>query len=289
MIRSMTGFARAASPRKEGWAVEIRSLNHRYFEFSLKVPSSLYGLEDRIREFCQTRLRRGKVTVNLTEANPFPYEEVALDEKVLRFYLNAVRRIQKKFQLKGEISVSDLLALPRIFSVEKKAEAPEKFWPSIKILLEQAVGGLIQARQREGKTLSKDLLYRIQKIGKSVSEIEARVDLFPKEHFERIRTRIEELFGQKAKEERVWQEALLLAEKSDITEEIVRLRSHLGLFKQKVTAGGETGKELDFILQEMNREVNTLGSKAQDIRVSREVVSMKAELEKIREQVQNIE
>ncbi len=289
MIHSMTGFARVAGPSKGGWAAEIRSLNHRYFEFSLKVPSSLYGLEDRIREFCQGQIRRGKVTLSLSETNPLPFEEVALDEKVLRFYVDALRRLQRRFRLKDELSVSDLLALPRIFSVEKKVGSPEKLWPSVKRLLERAVEGLVKAKEREGRTLAKDLLLRIRKIEKSVSKVEDRIQWLPQEHFEKLRERVRELFKEAIKDERLWQEAVLVVERSDVTEERVRLKSHLELFKRKVTAGGEVGRELDFILQEMNREVNTLGAKAQDVGVSREVVSIKAELEKIREQVQNIE
>ena len=127
MIKSMTGFARAAAGKgKGGWTVEIRSLNHRYFEFSLKAPPALYGLEDRIREFCQRTIHRGKVTVNISEGNGANLEDVALDEEVLRFYLSAIRKIQKRFRLEGSLSVSDLLTLPRIFSVEKKWDAPEK-------------------------------------------------------------------------------------------------------------------------------------------------------------------
>ena len=298
----MTGFARTAkgdSPRglrglspkrNRGWGVEIRSLNHRYFEFSLKLPSSLYGLEDRIREFCQNRIRRGKVTVNINEANGnSSLEEVALDEKVLQFYLSAFRRVQRRFHLKGELALSDLLSLPRIFSVEKKADAPEKLWPALRPQLEKAVGLLLQSREREGRTLSKDLLSRIRKIEKSVLLIEARARKLPREHFERLRERIQELFKNMASDERLWQEAVLLVERADFTEEMVRLKSHLGLFKEKMARGGEAGKELDFILQEMNREVNTLGAKGQDAGISQEVVGIKAELEKIREQIQNIE
>lgn len=291
MIRSMTGFARTASHRRnQGWGVEIRSLNHRYFEFSLKLPPSLYGLEDRIREFCQSRIRRGKVTVNINEANGNSSpEEVTLDEKVLQFYLSAFRRVQRRFHLKGDLAVSDLLSLPRIFSVEKKAQAPERLWPALRPQLEKAIGLLLQSREREGKVLSKDLLLRIRKIEKSILLIEARTKRLPREHFERLRERIQELFKNQPPEEKLWQEAVLLVEKSDFTEETVRLKSHLGLFKEKVARGGEAGKELDFILQEMNREVNTLGAKGQDAGISREVVGVKSELEKIREQIQNIE
>lgn len=291
MIRSMTGFARALGHQKKGgWTVEIRSLNHRHFEFSLRVPPALYGLEDRIREFCQGRVRRGKVTVAVTESETNGLTDLALDEKVLGFYLSSIRKVQKKFRLKGEPAIGDLLALPKIFSVEKKSETPETVWRSLKPLLDTALGRLTQSRVREGKVLLQDILDRIQKIQMAAVEVEDRAKSLPKEHYERLKKRIAGLLDEKVTpDERVWQEAAFLAERGDITEELVRLKSHLDLFREKAARGDEVGKELDFLLQEMNREVNTLSAKAQDFGVSREVVSMKAELEKIREQIQNIE
>ena len=293
MIQSMTGFARAVSPQKKGsWSVEIRSLNHRYFEFSLKVPPSLYGLEDRIREMCQNRIRRGKVTVSVIEMDTFSFEEVALDEKVLRFYLSAIRKIQRRFRLEGPLAIGDLLSLPRIFSVEKKTEVPEKIWRLLKLPLEKALGRLIDARVREGKVLSQDLLSRVGLIENALGEIEQRTKSLPREYYEKIRRRVRELFDEDvAQQEKVWQAAALIAEKADVTEEIVRLRSHIQLFRSKIgkKTEGEVGKELDFLLQEMNREANTISSKAQDFGVSKEVIFVKAELEKIREQIQNIE
>ncbi len=291
MIRSMTGFGRAASRMKEGgWSIEIRSLNHRYFELSLKAPPSLYGIEDRIRELCQSRVKRGKVMVNINETNGAELEGLALDEKVLRFYLSAIHRIQRRFRLEGQLSVSDLLSLPRIFSMEKKAVAPEKLWRALRGPLQSAIETLVHSRVREGQTLLKDLLGRIGKIERTVHHIEARVKRSPEVYYERLRGRIEKLLQEKlAREERIWQEAALLAERSDVTEEMVRLKSHLQLFRSKILKEEEVGKELDFLLQEMNREVNTLSAKAQDFEISKEVVGIKAELEKIREQIQNIE
>lgn len=290
MIRSMTGFARASSRQKRGgWSVEIRSLNHRYFEFSLKASPSLYSLEDRIREFCQRQLRRGKVTLSISEEDPSGLEEVTLDEKVLRFYLSALRKVQRRFQLEGSLQVSDLLSLPRIFSVEKKASAPERLWTLLRPTLQKALGRLEQARIREGETLAKDLRSRIGKIEKGVERIERRVKGAPQQYYEKLRERIQSLFDTKPEDSRIWQEAAILAEKADVTEELTRLRSHLRLFQDKVKGSSEVGKELDFILQEMNRETNTLSAKGQDVGIAREVISIKAELEKIREQVQNIE
>lgn len=291
MIQSMTGFARAVSSlAKGGWVVEIRSLNHRYFEFSLKASPSLYSLEDRIRELCQRYIRRGKVTVTLSEKEASSLEEITLDEKVLGFYLSVMRKVQRRFHLKESLSARDLLTLPRIFSVEKREETTEKIWSSLRPSLEKALRNLLRARRREGGVLGKDLTGRVGQIEKAVSEIEQRAQELPGQRYEKLRERITALFDAKAaQDERVWQEAVLLAEKTDITEEVVRMKSHLHLFREKLSVKQEAGKELDFILQEMNREANTMSAKAQDIGISREVITIKTELEKIREQIQNIE
>lgn len=287
----MTGFGRATSGSgKRGWSAEIRSLNHRYFELSLKVPPSLYGLEDRIRELCQTRIKRGKVTVNISDTHDSDFESVALDEKVIGFYLSTIRKVQRRFRLKGELTISDVLALPRIFSVEKGVEAPEKIWRMVKAPLAQALDRLNQSRAREGQVLLKDFLERIRHIQEILRDVEQRVKNLPHAYYEKLKQRIQDLFkGTEVPQERVWQEAAFLAERADVTEETVRLKNHLELFRRKIEAETEIGKELDFLLQEMNRETNTLGAKAQDFEISKEVVSIKAELEKIREQIQNIE
>jgi uncharacterized protein (TIGR00255 family) len=287
----MTGFGRAVGPQKNGgWSVELRSLNHRYFELSMKAPPSLYAVEDRIRELCQNRIKRGKLTVSISETEPAELEELALDEKVLRFYLTAIQRVQRRFRLAGDLSAGDLLTLPRIFSVEKKAVEPEKLWRSLRPSLEKALEGLVYSRAREGKALQRDILLRLKKIETGLAEIEQRVKRLPQEHYARLKQRIQEMLQEKVThEERLWQEAALLAERADVTEEVVRLKSHLRLFREKIGEGEEVGKELDFLLQEMNREANTLSAKGQDFGISKEVVTIKAELEKIREQIQNIE
>ena len=292
MIRSMTGFARTTGRRgKNAWSVEIRSLNHRYFELSLKTPPSLYSLEDRIRELCQSQIKRGKVTISINEAgNGAGLEDLTLDEKVLQFYLSVIRRVQRRFRLEGTPSISDLLALSRIFSMEKKTENMEKIWLNLKALLKEALERLVESRIREGRELARDLSTRIEKIEKRLLFIEQRAKNLPQEYYEKLKQRIRDLVDEKtAEDERVWREAAFLAERADATEEIVRLRSHLSLFREKLKHQTEVGKELDFILQEMNRETNTLSAKGQDFGISKEVVSVKAELEKIREQIQNIE
>lgn len=291
MIRSMTGFARAVSQRSEGGlGVEIRSLNHRYLELTIKIPPSLSELEDRVRELCQSRIRRGKVTLAVSEADGGGLEAVTLNESVLRFYLAAIRNLERRLGLRADLSVRDLLGLPQIFSIEKKAGDPNRRWSSLKSVVGMALDRLEKSRLQEGRRLAEDILGRLGKIEKSLSGIEEHAKGLPQAYYERLRKRVQELLGDATVDpDRLSREAVIWAEKSDVTEEFVRLRSHIRLFREKLAGNREVGKELDFILQEMNREINTLGSKAQDFGVSKEVVSVKAELEKIREQVQNIE
>ena len=287
----MTGFARARSSTKPtDLSVEIRSVNHRYFELGLKLPPSLYDLEDRIRELCHQKIRRGKVNVFVGETESADLEAVVLNEKALQFYLSAILKLKKRYRLQDHFSARDILSLPQVFSVRKKAGDPEKLWPSLKKLFEKALTIHETSRVREGQTLAKDLLMRLGKIEKRVSEIEGKVKRNPKEIFERLKGRIGELIQPvEVDPDRISREVAFLAERSDVTEEIVRLKSHLCLFRDKLKENREVGKELDFILQEMNRETNTLGSKSQDFEISKTVVAVKAELEKLREQVQNIE
>ncbi len=291
MIRSMTGFARVrSSSPKGGLAIEIRSLNHRYFELTLKLPPFLYDLEDRVRGVCHGRIRRGKVNVSVSEAEASSLADVTLNEDALRFYLAAIRKLKRQVRLRDDLSVRDLLSLPQIFTVEKKGEAAERFWPSLRGLLEKALGKHEASRIREGKILARDLSGRIGKIEGQLAGIERRAGTLPQEFYEKLKRRIEELFKDSAADpERISREAAFLAERSDITEELTRLKSHLRFFREKLKGNREVGKELDFVLQEMNRETNTLGAKAQDFGISEAVVSIKAELEKLREQVQNIE
>lgn len=287
----MTGFARVrTSGQPAGWSVEIRSVNHRYFELGLKLPPSLYDLEDRIRELCHQKIRRGKVNIFVGEADGTDSATVVLNEKALQFYLAAIQKLRKRYRLQDNLSVRDLLSLPQVFTFHKKAGDPEKLWSPLKKLFEKALAIHEASRAREGQALAKDLRMRLGRIEKRVGEIEVKVKKNPKEIFDRLKCRVDELIKSvEVDPDRVSREVAFLAERSDVTEEIVRLKSHLHLFRHKLQENREVGKELDFVLQEMNREINTLGSKSQDFGISQTVVAVKSEIEKLREQIQNIE
>ncbi len=292
MVRSMTAFARASVAVKDGsWTVEIRSLNHRYFEFSLKLPQSVSSLEGRIRDGVQAGMRRGKVTVGVThERGEKSRPPVEIDEETVKNYLSAAGKLKKKYRLSGEISIDQVLRLPGIFTTAEQETDPEKSWPEIKKALTKALAMADKAKEEEGRKLALDIDKRLAMIAQSVAKIEKHAKARTETVFKKTLARIEALLGEKQEDlERVEREVAFLAERSDITEELVRMLSHLDLFRSRLKGNAEVGRELDFISQEMNREVNTMGSKAQLFEIATEVVFIKGELEKIREQIQNIE
>lgn len=288
----MTAFARLTGPGSRGpWTVEIRSLNHRYFEFSLKLPSSLNSIENQIREIVQARMHRGKVTVSISQdAAADKLKGVSLDEPAANYYRAAIEKLRKRFKIRDDISLGDLLTLPGIFTVESGDQDSEKSWASLKKVLVKALDGAVKAKQAEGGRLAVDIRKRLHKISDAVKKIQTLAAGRTEIVFKRLSEKLAALLNEKEIDpERTWREAAFLAERSDVTEEIVRMRSHLELFESRLAGEAEVGRELDFLCQEMNREVNTMGSKAQLFEISTEVVFMKGELEKIREQIQNIE
>lgn len=293
MIRSMTAYARLSASRREGnWAVEIRSLNHRYLELSLKVPPALSVFEDPIREIVQNQIKRGKITIAIGQesSSEKPEHTLKVDEEAVRYYLSALKRLRKNFKLKEDISLSDLLKLPGVFSSEAAAEDLETGWKHLKKILERSLRAAIEAKEKEGARLSKDIGGRLNTISEAVRRIERHAAGRTEAVFKRLKQRLDVLLGEKEQDvDRIHREIAFLAEKSDITEEVVRMKSHLELFEGRLKDGTEVGRELDFLCQEMNREVNTMGAKSQLFEISKDVVFVKGELEKIREQIQNIE
>ena len=288
----MTGFARASVPSKEGhWTVEIRSVNHRYFEFSVKMPQSVSALENQVRDLVQAEMKRGKITVAINlERNEKTRPAVTIDEGVVETYLAAAGKLKKKYKLAGEISIDQVMRLPGIFTAPEQENDGEKRWPEIKKVMMLALQMSRKNKEEEGRKLAKDVAQRLRMITQAVNKIEkntaSRIGLI----FERLQVKVKALLGEREKDlERVEREVAFLAERSDITEELVRMRSHLELFQARLKASGEVGRELDFVCQEINREVNTMTSKSQMYEISSEVVFIKGEVEKIREQIQNIE
>ncbi len=290
----MTAFARkVASVNGKQWSVEIRCVNHRFMDFSLKSPAWLSSQEDQIKEWVATKLYRGKISLNISvqrekgEASNF-----SIDESMVAFYMASSEKIKKKYKLNQGLEVYQLLSLPRVVVSSEREEEDLKCIKSIKILIHSVLKDVVFAREVEGEKLAADMIQRLTFIKTTLSLIEKQTLDSEKDTYERLKQRVQKLLSDEKilmDQERICKEVAILSEKSDVTEEIVRLKSHLDIFFKKIKSTKEVGRELDFLCQEMNREINTIGSKSQHLQISTSVINMKKELEKIREQVQNIE
>ena len=295
MIRSMTGFGRCRDT-VDGLdiTVEIKSVNSRYFECATKISRTCGYLEERVKPYLQSRgVARGKVDVWINvERVDTGSTEVAIDEGYLRGYLAALCRLRDEFGLRDDISVMAVARTPDVLIAKKPEEDVERDWARVSSVLERATDAFLASREREGEGLVRDLRLKAAQIVKLVGEIEELSAADVASYRERLAQRIREALGDNQitpDENRLLTECALHADKVAVDEETVRLRSHLQQMNTMLTAGGAMGRKLDFLLQEMNREANTIGSKCTDVKLARIVVDIKAELEKIREQTQNIE
>ncbi|HHW47175.1 MAG TPA: YicC family protein [Clostridiaceae bacterium] len=292
MIRSMTGFGRGES-QEEGkkFLVEIKTVNHRYFDIFIKIPRQLSFLEDKVREAVAKKLARGKIDIYITfEDSGENSTCVLIDEELAKAYVEAVRLLRDRFGLADDISVSLLAKFPDILKVEKTEDDEEKVWQLLKTALDSALESLVSMREAEGRELCLSLLERASYIESIVKKIEIRSPEVVKEYKQKLEDRIKELLQQNIIDEnRIAMEVAIFADRCSIDEEIVRLKSHLVQFRDTLDLDQPVGRKLDFLIQEMNREINTIGSKASDLEITRNVIEIKSEIEKMREQVQNIE
>ncbi len=292
MLRSMTGYGRVQQT-VHGYQIvlEIKAVNHRFFEFSARVPRQYGFLEEKLRAYVQPFLARGKVEAFLTvDAVGGESAGVVLNEKLAGSYIDALRALQKRFDLKDDLSVSAVARFPEIFTVVKAPENEEQVWETVKTAADEALKSLLHMREAEGARLQEDLAVRSEKIRLLVERVEKRSPATVTEYRARLTERMRELLADaKLDENRILLEAAVYADKVSVTEETVRLKSHLSQFAEMMDSNVPVGRKLDFLMQEMNREANTIGSKALDTEIAGLVVEIKAELEKIREQIQNIE
>ena len=291
MIKSMTGFGQARGGDSIcHWNIEIRSWNHRFFECSIRVPASLNGFEEKIRDVVHRHAKRGKVAIAVSFKNSSKEDKPILDEKKIDFFVRSFRNIQKKYGLKDSLSANALFSVPSLFISGPSNEWTDARWNIFSRSVDEAAKKLDQSKVKEGDALAQDLRKRVKLIEKELAKIQVAAKKIPAERVENLKTRISELVKDVSIEpKRFDQEIVFLAERIDITEEVVRANHHLSTFEQALSQAGEIGKKLDFITQEMNREVNTISSKAQSTLISDCVVRIKTELEKIREQIQNVE
>ncbi|MFQ5353365.1 MAG: YicC/YloC family endoribonuclease [Thermodesulfobacteriota bacterium] len=292
MLKSMTGFGRAAfSLEGEEFTVEIRTLNHRHLDIKTRIPQSFSALEPRIGALIKERCERGSVAVNLQyggdggSGGPLP----RLDMKAARSYLKAARELKDTLGLDGEVNLALMLGQKELFKSRGPALSSGQIWAVVSKGLTRALNGVDTWRIKEGRALTRDLKKRIRAIKTCLSKVERALPGMRKAHKERLAARIAKLSPDALTEPAVLVETAVFAEKTDVTEEIVRLKSHLEAFGQFLEGDGPTGKRLDFLSQEILRELNTIASKAQDAFICQTIVSMKLEVEKIREQALNIE
>ena len=292
MIKSMTGYGRAvATVGGREFTVELRSVNNRYLDCTVKLPRMLSFAEDAVKQAVKASVSRGKVDVFISmKSENADDTTITLNKTVLEGYLTAMRQMVSEFEVRDDISVSTVSRLPEVFSVEKPQVDEEQLQKDLMEVLSQALAGYDAMRCKEGQALDADLRSR----GNTILELVAQVEQGNAQTVIDYRTRLENklrevLESTNIDESRILTEAAIFADKVAVDEETVRLRSHLAQMNEMLTSGGAVGRKLDFLLQEMNREANTIGSKCTDVRLARVVVDIKAELEKIREQTQNIE
>ncbi len=291
MVRSMTGFGRSEIEHEGALLVtEIRSVNHRYCEISIKLPKWLVHLEPKVRTLVQAKILRGKVSVAVAWDGENSGGALSLDTEVADRYFRLMGELKKRYDLSGEIDLRTLASFPDILTPERQAPDDERDWKLIEKSVTGALDDTLSMKTAEGEALAADLNGRVQSLLKHLDVIEKRAPVRVSEARERLRAKLSGLTeSEEIPEERLALEVVIFADKMDCTEECVRLRAHAAQFAALLGAPELVGRKLNFLLQEMNREANTIGSKAADVEIVNEVVEIKDEIEKLREQVQNVE
>lgn len=295
MIKSMTAFGRArATVNGKDISVEIRSVNNRYFDCSVKLPRAFSFLEEKIKPYLQSKsISRGKVDVFITiDVINSPLPDITIDEGYAEAYIKTLNTLAEKYSLKNDISVMQVAQNRDIFVIRKSEEDTEKEWADLRIVLDSAIERFIEGRANEGRNIESDIKSKIEGISELVKRVEAISASDTAGYKQKLEVRLREMLSDNKlvfDESRILTECAIFADKIAIDEEIVRLRSHFITFGEIISSNEPAGRKLDFLMQEMNRETNTIGSKCQNASIAKIVVDIKCELEKIREQIQNIE
>jgi len=293
MIRSMTGYGRAEVQTSFGrFTVEVRSVNHRFGEVLVRLPRDLAPLEDRVRAVVQGRVLRGRVEVTiLREDRVARARSVRADLELAAAYAQALRELAGALGVSDSVSLAQVSAYPDVVRVEEAKEDLEALWLELARAVETATGDLVGMREAEGRRLAEDLEARLRRIEELGAAVERRSRAAVGDYAARLRQRITELLGEvPVDENRLAAEVAVFAERSDVSEEVTRLRSHVAQCREELARpDGAVGRRLEFVLQEMGREVNTTGAKANDLEITRAVIALKGELESMREQIQNVE
>ena len=292
MIRSMTGFGRdhRIIDGKE-YLVEIRSVNSRYYEFNAKLPRQYMFLEEKLKSLVKSKMSRGKGEVSLSIYNITSNDTaVSINDGVVENYINVLRAAGEKFGLSDDLSVSTIFRMTDAFNIVRAEADEDKIWENVKLTAETALDKFVQMRETEGAKRKDDILEKLANVEAMTAKVIEYAPETVTAYREKLFAKMQEILENKQiDEQRILLEAGIYAEKIAVDEETVRLKSHFVQFRDMMNSDEPIGRKLDFLVQEINREVNTTGSKAQDLRVTRLVVDMKSEIEKIREQIQNIE
>lgn len=292
MLKSMTGFGRAAGSLNGLEAVvEIKSVNHRFFEFSCRIPRAYQFAEEQLKELCKQNISRGKVEIGVfIEDTSENGTAVEINRPYAKAYIAALRRLAREYRIKDDLKLSALVGNTEILSIKRAEVDEETVSALLKETAQRAIDGFLAMRAAEGERLCADVNARADRLLEAVSAVEKRSPETVRAYRERLDRKMHELLGDaKVDEQRLITETAVFADRVAVDEETVRLRSHIAQLKNMLNADEPMGKRLDFLVQEMNREANTVGSKCQDYEIAYTVVDMKAEIEKIREQIQNIE
>lgn len=292
MVKSMTGFGRAIK-ELDGYVitVELKSVNHRYFEFYSRCPRQYGFIDDKIKSFVNSRVSRGKIECFVSiEALNTESADVVVNNTLASAYVKALKEIAKTYELKEDFGASTISRFQDVLVVRKTEEDEDKIWQLVQSVASEAIDKFIEMRSVEGRRMYDDVYSRSQFILDCVGYIEERSPQTVKEYNDKLITRVHDLLGDVSLDEnRILQEVAIYADKVAVAEETVRLRSHIEQLRVFLESDEAIGRKMDFLVQEINRETNTIGSKCNDVDVARKVVDMKAEIEKIREQIQNIE
>jgi uncharacterized protein (TIGR00255 family) len=291
MAYSMTGIGRASGDLKEPlikFDVEIRSYNHRFLDVSIKMPNCLLPFENEIRREVQSCVTRGHIVLVIQQDREIMPARIEVDRPLLEAYLKLADELRSNYRLSGEIDINTLLAIPGLIKFSQAQVASEAIYKAFLPILKKAVKSLISMKAKEGSNIVRDIGKSVRRITSSLKEIEHAIPQ-RNAHYKKHLMSLVEGIRKELSEERLYQELLYVSERTDVTEECKRLRSHLELFREAMTKEDNPGRRLNFLLQEMQREANTLSVKANYLRISKTVVDIKEEIEKIREQVQNLE
>ena len=298
MPKSMTGYGRAQRLAEgRDVLVEIRAVNHRYYEFSARLPRTAMYLEEKLKTLLNGKIARGKVEVAVTLTRPDGKDaQIAVNRSVAEGYVNALRAMNLEIGsadhawMEDDLTLSSLLRLPDVFTVTKEQDDEAVIWEIVSATAQEALASFLEMRRVEGERLAADLTGKLTGLEQMLGEIEAIEPGVAESYRERLYNKLTELLADtQIDQQRILTEAAIFTEKTAIDEETVRLHSHIAQFRELLGSAEPVGRKLDFLVQEMNREVNTIGSKAQELRITKLVVDMKSEIEKLREQIQNIE